>query len=512
MNSTAPKGFVSLVGAGPGDPGLLTLAGRDRLVAADVVIYDRLIGGAILDHVGPKAERIFAGKEASRHALSQGQINDLLVAKAREGKRVVRLKGGDPFVFGRGGEEALALVAAGVPFEVIPGVTSAVAAPAYAGVPVTHRGLASSFAVVTGHEDDTKDEASVNWARLATAVDTIVVLMGGAALAGVAKALIAGGRPSETPAVSIEWGTTPQQRTVSSSLGGIATAVKSAGLGTPLLTVIGEVVSLQDKIAWFGRGALAGKRVLVTRTRDQASALSDLLRRAGAVPIELPTLELEVVASEAELDAAARRLAARTYAWCLFTSPNAIDHFFEYLQRTNRDARVFGICRIAALGSATATALRSRGLIADLVASEFTSSGLLESLPSELAGQRVLLPTAEGANPALATGLRSRGAEVEELRLYQSVVPKTVDAEVLQLVREGRLDIATFASSSAVRNLATLLGEDFKRLNDGAVACIGPVTAATARELGLRVDIEPVTHTILALVESLKAYFPLLTL
>ncbi len=292
-----------------------------------------------------------------------------------------------------------------------------------------------------------------------------------------------------------------------STLAEISGAVKAARLGTPLLTIVGQVGSLQEHIGWFGRGPLAGKRILVTRTRHQASALSHLLRSEGAIPVELPTLELKVVATDAKLETAATALIAGSYGWCVFTSPNAIEQIFEYLDRSDRDTRVFGGCKIAALGSATAMALRYRGIKADLVASEFTTSGLLESMPADLSNARILLPAAEGANPALPQGLRTRGAEVDELKLYESVVPKSIDEEILQTVREGRLDIATFASSSAVRNLASLLGDDFARLNDAIVASIGPVTSTTAKELGLRVDIEPSTHTIPALVEALKTHF-----
>jgi uroporphyrinogen III methyltransferase/synthase len=501
------KGFVSLVGAGPGDPGLLTLAGRDRLERAEVVVYDRLIDPSLLDYAAAAAERVYAGKAADAKALTQDEINALLVERGRAGRRVVRLKGGDPFVFGRGGEEALALAAAGVPFEVVPGVTSAVAAPAYAGVPVTHRGLASSFAVVTGHEDEDKPESSVDWRALATSVDTIVVLMGGAALAGVASALVAGGRAADTPCVSIEWGTTTQQRSVAAPLGEIAGAVKAAGLGSPLLTVIGRVAELREHISWFENGPLFGKRVLVTRTRRQASALSELLRREGAVPVELPALELVAVATDAQLDAMAGKLSSRGYDWCLFTSPNAVDFVFEYLARTNRDARLFAGCRLAALGSATAAALRDRGLRADLTASEFTSAGLLESLPLDIGGMKVLLPRAEGGSEELFGGLKVRGAQVEELVLYDSAVPPAPNAETLRLVREGRIDVVTFASSSSVRNLKAMLGDDFGRLKDALVACIGPVTAQTAREAGLPVAIEPSTHTIPALVEALRAHY-----
>jgi uroporphyrinogen III methyltransferase/synthase len=500
-------GFVSLVGAGPGDPGLLTLAGRDRLAHAEVVVYDRLIDPSLLDYAPATAERIYAGKSAASKALSQDEINGLLVAGGLAGKRVVRLKGGDPFVFGRGGEEALALAAAGVPFEVVPGVTSAIAAPAFAGVPLTHRGLASSFAVVTGHEDEDKPESSVDWRGLATSVDTIVVLMGAAALAGVASALIEGGRSSDTPAVSIEWGTTTRQRSVAAPLSQIVASVAEAGLGSPLLTVIGRVAELREHISWFESRALFGKRALVTRTRRQAGTLSELLHREGAVPVELPAIELVPVATDEQLDAVARKLAARGYDWCLFTSPNAVEFVFDYLARTNRDARVFAGCRLAALGSATAAVLSDRGLRADLTASEFTSAGLLESLPIDIGGARVLLPRAEAGSDELFGGLKTRGAQVEELVLYDSAVPAAPDDETLRLVREGRIDVVTFASSSSVRNLKALLGDDFARLRDAVVACIGPVTAQTAREAGLQVAIEPSTHTIPALVEALKEHY-----
>jgi uroporphyrinogen III methyltransferase/synthase len=439
--------------------------------------------------------------------MTQDEINDFLVQQGKAGKRVVRLKGGDPFVFGRGGEEALALAAAGVPFEVIPGVTSAVAAPAYAGVPVTHRSLASSFAVVTGHEDDEKEEQSVDWSRLATAVDTIVVLMGGAALPSVAANLIKGGRAQDTPAVSVEWGTTTEQRSVSAPLSDIAQTVRDARLGTPLLTVVGQVADLREHIAWFESRPLFGKRVLVTRTRQQSSALAELLRRQGAVPVELPTLDISPVASDEQLEAMARSLEAKEYAWCLLTSANAVESVMSYLDRSGRDVRVFAGCRLAALGAATAESLKRYGLRADLVAGEFSSAGLLESLRQAGVKGRVLLPRAEGANPALVAGLRDAGCEVDEVVLYESRPPSEVDPDALQVIRDGRIDIATFASSSSVKNLAQLLGPDFERIKTATIACIGPVTSQTAREHGLAVDVEPAEHTIPALVEALAQHF-----
>ena len=502
------KGFVSLVGAGPGDPGLLTLHGRDRLAQAEVVLYDRLIGSTLLDHAQVGAERIFVGKSPERKAMTQEEINARLVTEGLAGKRVVRLKGGDPFVFGRGGEEALALAAAGVPYEVIPGVTSSIAAPAYAGVPVTHRGLASSFAVVTGHEDDEKDESSVQWSGLATAVDTIVVLMGGAALPSVSAALIRGGRDPRTPAVSIEWGTTAGQRSVSAPLESIASAVKGARLGTPLLTVIGQVASLHDQLAWFESKPLLGKRVLVTRTRQQSSALAELLRREGALPVELPALELARVASEAELATCAALLDRGEYGWCLFTSFNAVEHFFSFLDRSERDARSFAGCRVVSLGSATSAALKKRGVRPDLEATEFSSDGLLDTLGDlELRDAHVLLPRAEAGSPALIEGLRNRGAEVDEIVLYQTRAPAEADPEIVGLIRDGKVDVATFASSSSVQNLAMLLGDNFRALESAVIASIGPVTSTTVREQGLAVDVEPSEHTIPALVEALKTHF-----
>ena len=501
-------GFVSIVGAGPGDPGLLTLAGRDRLAEAEVVVYDRLASPALLGHAPADAELIYAGKAAAGHTMTQEMINALLVEKGLAGKRVVRLKGGDPFVFGRGGEEALALVEAGVPFEVIPGVTSAIAAPAYAGVPVTHRAVATSFAVITGHEDETKPEASVDWSRLATAVDTLVVLMGGAALPSIAEALIAAGRPATTPAVSIQWGTLPEQRSVAASLSEIASAVKAAGLGSPLLTVIGEVASLRGHINWFETRPLFGKRVLVTRTRQQASALADLLRREGAIPVELATLELTPVAKDADLESAAKRLDSHDYAWCLLTSANAVEFFLGFIERSGRDARAFAGCRIAAIGSGTALALRGHGLRADLVAADSRSEGLVEAMGGErLAGCRVLLPRAEGGRDILTDGLKRLGAVVDEVLLYESRPPKEADPEAVRLVREGQIDIATFASSSSVRNLAALLGDDFARLKGVTVACIGPVTAATVREHGLTVAVEAREQSVEALVAALREHF-----
>jgi len=508
-------GFVSLVGAGPGDPGLLTLAGRDRLVRADVVVYDRLANPELLGHAREGAELLYAGKSPAGHTMTQDEINTLLVDRAASGKRVVRLKGGDPFVFGRGGEEGLALVAAGIDFEVVPGVTSAIAAPAFAGVPLTHRGVASSFAVVTGHEDDAKDAAGVDWARLAGSVDTLVVLMGAAALESIALQLIEAGLDPETPAVSVEWGTLPEQRSLAAPLRDIHRRVAEAGMGTPLLTVIGQVGRLREDLSWFESLPLFGKRVLVTRTREQASALSALLRERGARPLELPALEI-VPLPDGDAWSAVKAMGLGDYDWCLFTSVNAVEHFWRSVIAVGWDARVFK-CLVAAIGRATADALKAHSIVPDLLATESTSEGLLEALVewarktgvpamTALQGSRFLYPRAADARDVLAAGLRNSGAEVDEVLLYEARVPARASESALDIMHDG-VDVVTFASSSAVRNLAELLGPEFARLRTATIACIGPVTAATARGYGLEVQVQPKVQTIEALVEALCDHY-----
>jgi len=499
------SGKVWLVGAGPGDPGLLTLAGAACLARAEVVVYDRLVHPRLLGLAPAGAERIYVGKQAGGHTLTQDEINALLVARTCEGKRVVRLKGGDPYVFGRGGEEAEALAAAGVPFEVVPGVTSAVAAPAYAGIPVTHRGLASSVAVVTGHEDAAKEESSIDWARLATGVDTLVLLMGLANLPDIAEQLVRHGRPPETPAAVIEWGTLPRQRTVSGTLEDIARRAAEAGVEPPAVTVVGEVTRLRETLRWFDNRPLFGKRVLVTRTRRQASALSQALAEAGAEPIELPTIEIEPQADPALVQAALDALRAGAYAWAVFTSANSVELFFGHLRERGLDARAFGSTMVAAIGPGTAEALAGEGIRADVMPENFVSEGLLRALAEhELAGLRILVPRAEGARRELIEGLDALGARVDELTLYRSAVPREPDAEGLRRLRAGEVDIVTFASSSAVRNLAEMLGGDLETLRGPLIACIGPVTARAEEELGLSVGLVSEEHTIPGLVRALE--------
>jgi uroporphyrinogen III methyltransferase/synthase len=498
------RGFVSLVGAGPGDAELITVGGVARLAQAEVVIYDRLANPTLLRHAADGAELIYAGKEPDRHALSQEDINALLVAKAREGKRVVRLKGGDPFVFGRGGEEAEALVAAGVPFDVLPGVTSAVAAPAYAGIPVTHRGLASSFAVVTGHEDPEKDESAVDWAKVAPGADTLVLLMGVGRLDEIARRVIDAGRDAETPVAVVEWGTLPRQRCVTATLATVAEAVRDAGIGAPAVTVIGEVVSLRDDLRWYDNRALTGTRVLVTRTRQQASELSRLLAAAGAEPIELPTLQIVRRVDAQALAAAIDALRTGAYQWSIFTSVNGVDEFMSHLQDAGLDARAFGRSRLAAIGAGTAGALERHGLRADVVPERYVAEGLLDAFEGRVVrGQRVLLPRAEDARPQLIDGLVARDARVDELTLYSAEVPRDPQDTGLQQLRAGDVDVVTFASSSAVRNLVRMLGGDVSPLRAARIAVIGPITARAVRDAGLDAAVIAEQHTVEGLVEAL---------
>ncbi len=503
-------GKVYLVGAGPGDPGLITVAGLERVKQADVIVYDRLIGRALLDHAREGADLIYAGKVPSpSQTQDQEAINRLLVEKAREGKSVVRLKGGDPFVFGRGGEEAEALREAGIPFEVIPGVTSAVAVPAYAGIPVTHRGVATSFAVITGHEDPTKAETAIDWPGVARAADTLVFLMGVKTLPDIVQQLTANGRSPTTPVGVIQQGTSAEQRTVTGTLADIADIVDQAGIKPPAVTVVGEVVRLRETISWFENRPLFGKRVLITRTRRQASVLARLLADEGAVPVELPSIEIEPIEDSAAVDAATERLRAGDYAWTGFTSANAVDLFFEHLSERTLDARALGASKVFAIGPATAAALAARGITPEVVPDEYVAEAVVEAMRPHLTphtshlSPRILLPRAESARPELVQGLEALGATVDEIPIYRAVVPSDSEPAALEALRNGEIDIVTFTSSSTVRNLVTMLGGT-EALERPLIACIGPITADTARELGLRVDVMATEYTVEGLVARLK--------
>ncbi|MFO8101245.1 MAG: uroporphyrinogen-III C-methyltransferase [Dehalococcoidia bacterium] len=497
------QGKVYLVGAGPGDPGLITVKGMECLRQAEVVVYDRLIDDSLLDLVPPEAEMIYVGKSARVHAREQSEINRILIDKAGEGRTVVRLKGGDPFVLGRGGEECEALAASGIPYEVVPGISSAIASPAYAGIPVTHRQAASSFAVITGHEDPTKELSSINWDKLATGVDTLVFLMGMGNLPLIAEKLIECGRAPDTPVALIRQGTTLQQEVITATLSTVAEKAREAGFEPPVAIVVGEVVNLREKLQWFENRPLFDKRVLVTRARTQVSSLSKLLAERGAQPIELPAIEIQDLPDTAELDQAIRDIPR--FDWVFFTSANGVEAVWNRLVALGRDARQFGAVKIGVIGPATALALAERGLYPDFMPAEYTSDGILAGLAErDIKGCRILLPRADIAPADLVEGLAGLGAEPVEVTAYLTRPPLEIAEKARQMLLDGKIDIITFASSSTVTNLLEALGSDLQPLQNAQIACIGPVTAATAEAAGLKVDITAEEQTIPGLVRAIE--------
>lgn len=499
-------GKVYLVGAGPGDPGLVTMKGVECLREADVVVYDRLVNGHLLDNASDGAERIYVGKMPGSKAMEQDEINDLMVARAKDGATVVRLKGGDPFVFGRGGEEVQALAEADVPFEVVPGVTSAIAAPAYAGIPLTHRGVASSFTVVSGAEDPSRDAPGTDWSALARSRSTLVVLMGWETRERVFESLMDAGMNPSTPAALVQWGTTPQQRKIVSTLSSIAREGEKAGISAPVVAVIGNVVGLHKQGAWFDRSPLFGKRVLVTRSRSQASVLVKLLQREGAQPLELPAIQVSPIPDNTNLDAALKEVAS--YDWVIFTSTNAVEIFFAGMKALGMDSRALAGTKIAAIGKSTASALSQQGIRPDILPEEFSSEGLVASMSAvDLAGRRVLLPRGTLADEVLPTGLQKLGAEVDDVGIYTTTAPEGAAGKAGKIWVRGRVDAALFTSASTVSNLLDLLGGDKGFLKGVRVGCIGPVTAAAARARGLDIAFVAQEHTIEGLVNSLRDFY-----
>ena len=485
---------VYLVGAGPGDPGLMTARALELIAAADVIVYDRLIPDSALSGARADAELIYAGKEGGGESVGQAEITSLLVSHGASGRAVVRLKGGDPFVFGRGGEEAEALLAAGVPFEVVPGVTAGVAGPAYAGIPVTHRDLASAVAFVTGHEDPVKSSSAIDWGALAAFPGTLVFYMGVRQLGAIAERLMDGGRDPGEPAAAIERGTLPGQRVVVGTLRTIAEVVASKGVRAPAVVVVGSVASLAERLDWFaGARPLAGVSVAVTRARAQASGLADRLRRLGAVVIEAPAIR--VVPLEGPAPDLSR------YDLVCLTSPNGVRLLFERLAASGLDARALAGARVAAIGPGTASALRSFGVIADVVPSErFVAEGLVEALAS-VPVSRALVARASEARDLLVDELRARGASVDVLALYETVAEPLDQA---QLAAVAEADYVTFTSSSTVRFLLQSAGDEGWRLA-GRLVSIGPVTSASLRTHGLEPDVEASRHDIDGLVDALVA-------
>ena len=481
------EGKVFLVGAGPGDPGLLTVKGLRAIQQAEVIFYDDLANSDLLGEAPDGCETIYVGKRAGFRSRSQEETCALLVEHARSGKTVVRLKGGDPFVFGRGGEEADALQKAGVPFEVVPGITSAIAAPAYAGIPVTHRGVSTHVTIVTGHEDPEKGRSDVDWGALARTGGTLVVLMGAGGRAEIARKLIEGGRAPDTPVAAVRWGTRPNQVTVRGRLDELA----KMDVAAPSAIVIGGVAALD--FSWFESLPLFGVRIAVTRTREQASELVSRLRQLGADVLELPTIKIVDPDDWGSVDRAVEGLGE--FDWLVFTSANAVERLFTRMQDLKTDTRALAGVRIAAVGPGTAARVRSCYLRVDLCPTRHTAEGLLEAFSQEggLKDARFLIPRPEVARDILPNGLRNAGAEVYEPVVYKTVRPDGLPDGVLDRLENGEIDLVTFASSSSARNFVDLLGEDrFSALRDRLDAVsIGPITTQAAEALGFRVVAEP---------------------
>lgn len=507
---TPPAGKVILVGAGPGDPGLITVRGLTALQKADVVVYDALANPRLLAAAPPHAELIDAGKRAKEHTLTQDQTNQLLANLAKTGKTVVRLKGGDPYLFGRGAEEAAYLARQGVPVEVIPGITAGIAAPAAAGIPVTHRRIASTVTFVTGHEQPGKDESAINFAALAALIDaggTACFYMGVGRLASIRDALIAGGLDHGTPVAVIQWGTLPRQKSVRSSLGRVMDDVERAGVGSPAIIVVGPVAAITEPgLDAFTRRPLFGRRIVVTRTRQQASELAAQLAELGADVLEAPTIRITPApaAELARVDAALRKPA--DYHWLVLTSANGVAALAQRLDALNLDSRSLAAVKIAVVGQETADALRrDLHITADLTPPRFTADALADELLARgsVAGQRFLLLRADIARPVLARRLADAGAAVDDLAIYQTAPAEALPDDVLTALREKQVDWITFTSASTARNMVELLGDEKRLLSDVKVASIGPITTQAARDLGLTVAAEAASSTIADLVEAM---------
>jgi len=502
---TTDKGKVYLVGAGPGHAGLITVRGLECIQLADVIVYDNLVNAALLKQARPDAEIIFAGKLPKKHTLTQEEINALLVKKAHEGKVVTRLKGGDPFVFGRGGEEAEEVRKAGFEFEIVPGISSAIAVPAYAGIPVTHRAVATAFMVITGHEDPTKEETQVDWASVAKFLGTRVILMGVERIGTIAGELMRHGAAPETPVAMVHRGTTGQQQTIQGTLATIADVAAKADFKPPAVTVIGEVARLREELNWFERRPLFGKRVVVTRSREQASELVRRLADLGADVLEIPTIRIKPPQSLAPLREAVTAMGE--YDWLVFTSPNGVDAFFREFFAGHKDLREIGPVRFAAIGAVTTQKLAELHLEVDLQPKEFTTEALLAEFKKSVSCEnlKMLMPRADLADQRLARGLEDLGAIVDDLDAYQTV-PETEDrsGHRARLLTEGA-DLITFTSSSTVMNFCNLVDVPALRAQFPQMqfASIGPQTTQAAREKGLQVTAEATVHTIPGLIDAI---------
>ncbi len=505
---TKRNGKVYLIGAGPGDPGLLTIKAKNCIENADVVVYDYLASPYLLDYAKPDAQIIYVGKKGGDHTLTQNKINLLLVEKAKEGHDVARLKGGDPFVFGRGGEEAQMLLGHGVNYEVVPGVTSAIAAPAYAGIPVTHRDHTSFVSFITGHENPNKKNSSMQWDVYAKSDATLVFLMGVKNLPNIVKNLVANGKKASTPIALVRWGTTTRQQTVTGTLETIVEVVKEAGIKSPSIIIIGDVVSLRDELAWFDKKALFGKRIVITRARAQASGLVSELTQLGANCIEIPTIEIAPPKDIKPLKQAIENI--DNYDWLVFTSVNGVKFFFDTLFEMGKDVRCLGHLKFACIGPVTKERLKDYGIISDILPNTYRAESVIEAFSTvEINNKKVLLPRAKVARTILPEELSKMGALVDEVTAYETQLDANGKDELIELLETNQIDAVTFTSSSTVSNFMSLLdGVDAHALlKNVQVASIGPITSDTARSLEIEPDIEAAAYTIPGLVDALLAHY-----
>lgn len=499
------------MGAGPGDPGLLTLKGKACLAKAEVVIYDYLANRSFLEYAPPEAELIFVGKRGGCHTMSQENINKLLVRKTAEGHTVVRLKGGDPCMFGRGGEETQELVKAGLPFEIVPGVTSAIAVPAYAGIPLTHRAFTSTVTFIAGHESPKKETSRIAWDKLSANGGTLVFLMGMRKLSQIAERLIANGTPPRTPVAVIHSGTVSRQKSVQGTLENIASVADQARMAPPAVIVVGDVVKLKTNLDWFEKKPLFGKKIVVTRAREQAGEFVQRLQMMGADCIELPTIAVVPPDSWEDLDQAIHRL--EIYNWLLFTSVNSVKYFLDRLDLCGKDVRDLKGLRIAAIGPKTAELWKHYGIKVDLVPKEYRAEAVVDAFKTRgpVEGLKILMPRALQAREILPRTLREMGAKIDIVPAYQTIKPDHTAGPVTEMLKQNQIDMVTFTSSSTVENFTAMFMEKANPLKqwpaNTAVACIGPVTAKTAREKGYNVDVIPEKYTIDALTEAIANYF-----
>jgi len=489
---------VYLIGAGPGDSGLITIRGLELIKKADVIIYDHLVNKDLLNYAKKDAEIIYAGKQASRHELTQDEINNLIFEKAKKSHVVVRLKGGDPFIFGRGGEEALFLAEKGIDFEICPGVTSAISVPAYAGIPLTHRDYASTVAFITGHEDEKKTSSTIDWEKISTGVDTLVFLMGIKNLSSITHRLMENGRSPQTEACIITQGTTPEQKVITGTLNHIDEIAKKQGVKPPGILVVGRVVGLRQVLNWFEKKPLFGKKIVVTRAKHQSTRFGIALKERGAQVLYIPAIDIEPIEPNDRLLEAIKNI--RDYFAVIFTSTNSVGIFFHALLEAKRDVRALSNIKVIAIGDATASDLKTKGVIADYIPEQWTSEGIVEVLKSiGVKGKMFLLPRAEDARDILVNYIHNNGGTCHVIPIYRTSMPDKIED-----IKE-KPDLVTFTSSSTVKNFVTLYGKEM--LSTSTVASIGPITTKTLRDYGIDVHIEAKRYDIPGLVEAIEGYY-----